>query len=297
MKRDLTITNDACSPESWGRPDYEVAHSLLNGGPEADLRVLMMRTNEMLRKSQEEARLLSMQLLKIQEWERKRIAADLHDGIGQSLSLIKLTMELAVQKMRQGAYVEGMELVQQLVGRVRHTMTELHCTTVCLRHSAIDDIGLMPTLTCFFREFEMAWQGNEFEKSIEISEENVPIPLKITIFRILQEAMNNIAKHAKADWVRVWLGTADGQLRLSVADNGRGFEPALFSASRDSENGFGLLTMRERVRYSSGNFELNSSPGQGTRIFISWPLAAGAYGRQDTKRRMRSSETRKAGGH
>lgn len=264
---------------------------------EAETLAWMTRANEALHKSQEEMRQLSMQLLKVQERERKRIAADLHDGIGQSLSLIKLTMELVVQKMRQGEHVEGMELLQQLVDRVRQTMTELHCTTACLRHSMIDNLGLLPTLKCFFSEFETAWQGNEFEKFIEINEGDVPTPLKITIFRILQEAMNNIAKHAGADWMRVWLGTLDGRLHLSIADNGKGFDRAQDSSCHDSEGGFGLLTMKERARYSNGSFELNSSPGHGTRIFISWPLVAEQPERPQLKARRRGGDMNKAGGH
>jgi signal transduction histidine kinase len=264
-----------------GTPFYQFYTSSWNeemragDSDEARAMILMMRTNEALRKSQEETRQLSLQLLEVQELERKRIAADLHDGIGQSLSLIKLSMELALLKMKSGAQPEGEEMLQQLIDRVRNTMSDLHCTTMCLGHSMIDDLGLIPALTCHFREFETVWQGKRLEKSIEVAEGDVPAPLKLIIFRILQEAMNNIAKHAHADWVRVGLKLSDGQLRLSIADNGRGFDLANVGASRDSERGFGLVTMRERVRCSGGVFEMNSSSGHGTQIFISWSVMGG----------------------
>ncbi len=263
---------------SVGAPFYQFYTSSRNeemragDSDEARAMIQMMRTNEALRKSQEETRQLSLQLLQVQELERKRIAADLHDGIGQSLSLIKLSMELALLKMKSGAHSEGEELLQQLIDRVRTTMSELHCTTMCLGHSMIEDLGLMPALSCHFREFEMAWQGGRLEKYIEVAEGDVPGPLKLIIFRILQEAMNNIAKHAHADQVRVALKLADGLLRLSIADNGRGFDLAAACACRDSERGFGLVTMRERTRCSNGVFEMSSSSGQGTQIFISWPV-------------------------
>jgi len=246
--------------------------------------VTELKAEEKLRQSQDELRQLSMQLLAIQEDERRRIAADLHDGIGQSMSLIKMSMESVAQLIKTGAHQEAAESLQQMIHKVKDTMAELRCITTDLRPAMLDDLGLLPTLSWFFREFETAWRDKKIEKDFNIAESDMPLPLKTTIFRILQEAMNNIVKHANADRIRVSLNKANGMLQFSIEDNGQGFDPAGVSIRHDSGRGMGLLTMKERARSSDGIFEMKSTPGQGTRIQISWrhmadeiECGAGAY--------------------
>jgi len=224
---------------------------------------------------QEEMRQLSAQLLTIQETERKRIAADLHDGIGQSLSLIKLSLETAMQQLMAGESGEAVQALGQLTQKVKETMNELHRTTMDMRPSMLDDLGIVPTLSWFFREFELAWRGRKIEKDLCIAEGDVPAPLKTTIFRILQEAVNNIVKHADADLVRVSLKKNGRMLQLEIEDNGCGFDMASVSVRDCSGHGFGLLTMKERARSSGGTFDMQSSREQGTRICISWQLTTG----------------------
>ncbi len=227
-----------------------------------------------LRKTQEELRELSLQLLTIQECERQRIAADLHDGLGQSLTLIKLSMESAIYEMRAGAYREAEKSFEQTVQRVRDTMAELRRTTMDLRPSMLDDLGIVPALSCFFREFETGWKGKKIEKDISITEGDVRAALKTPIFRILQEAMNNIAKHAQADRIQVSLKMDGCVLRLAIEDNGRGFDATNVAARQGLDRGIGLLTMRERARCSGGAFEVRSAPGLGTHIYASWQCTA-----------------------
>jgi signal transduction histidine kinase len=244
-------------------------------GRDADSSFVEIKSEEAIRSSQEELRQLSTQLLTIQEQERQRIAADLHDGIGQSLSLIKLSLESVMQQINAGERQEALESLQQLNQTVKETMAELHRTTMDMRPSMLDDLGIIPTLSWFFREFEAAWQGRQIEKDVSIAESDVPVPLKATIFRILQEAMNNILKHACADLIRVSLKKSGGSLQLSIEDNGRGFDldrvsQRCASGSCGFACGFGLLTMKERARSTKGVFEMKSTLEQGTRIFISW---------------------------
>ncbi len=224
---------------------------------------------------QEEMRQLSAQLLTIQETERQRIAADLHDGIGQSLCLIKLSLETAMQHLMAGENKEAVQALGQLTQKVKETMNELHRTTMDMRPSMLDDLGIVPTLSWFFREFESAWRGRKIEHDVRIAESDVPVPLKTTIFRILQEAVNNIVKHADADLVRVSLKRKGRMLQLAIEDNGCGFDMASVSVRDCSGHGFGLLTMKERARSSGGTFDMQSSREQGTRIFISWQLTTG----------------------
>lgn len=234
-----------------------------------------LKPEEDLCNYQEELRQLSAQLLTIQESERQRIAADLHDGIGQSLSLIKLSLESVMQQLGAGDSKEAEQSLGQLTQKVKETMDELHRTTMDMRPSMLDDLGIVPTLSWFFREFESAWRGRKIERDVCIAESDIPVLLKTTIFRILQEAVNNIVKHADADRIRVSLKKTGGMLHLSIEDNGRGFDLANVSVRGCSGHGFGLLTMKERARSSGGTFDLKSSFEQGTRIFISWQLVNG----------------------
>ncbi len=234
-----------------------------------------MKTEEALRSSREELREISRQLLTTQERERQRIAADLHDGIGQSLSLIKLSLELAMRQIKAGETKDAVELMQTLTLKIKETMGELHRTTMDLHPPMLEDLGIIPTLSWFFREFESAWPDGKVEKYIDIGECDVSGPLKATIFRILQEAMNNVVKHAGAARIRVYLKKTDGMLQLSIEDNGRGFETAGASMRRDRQRGFGLFTMKERARSTGGTFDMQSTSASGTRISISWRLSDG----------------------
>ena len=254
---------------------YEAIQTALYGGltepPRAE-----KTADEVLCRTRDELRQLSMQLLTIQERERQRIAADLHDGIGQSLSLIQLSLEAVMQQINCGEQQAAVESLQQLTYKVKATMGELHRTTMDMRPSMLDDLGIVPTLSWFFREFELAWRGRELEKNVSIAESDVPVPLKTTIFRILQEAMNNIVKHANADKIWVSLKKVGDVLQLSIEDNGHGFDPNTVSAQHGAERGFGLLTMQERARSSEGIFEMKSNLQQGTRILIAWRLKEAA---------------------
>lgn len=229
-----------------------------------------------LRQSQHELRQLSVQLMTIQEKERQRIAADLHDGIGQSLSLLKLSIESVAQLVVAGENQEAFESLQRMIHKVKDAMEELRRTTSDLRPSMLDDLGIIPTVTWFFREFELACPEKTIEKNFNVTESDIPLQLKATIFRILQEAVNNIVKHAGADSVKVGLNRASAILQFSIEDNGQGFDLAALSARRGSDRGFGLLTMKERAISSGGMFEIKSTPGLGTRIQIAWRLKDGA---------------------
>ena len=141
-----------------------------------------------------------------------------------------------------------------------------------LRPAILDDLGILPTLSWFFREFEAVCSHIAVEKALAVSEQEVPAPLKITLYRIIQEATSNIVKHAAADRVRVSLYRADDALHLQIQDNGRGFDPANV-VYRDGEcRGLGLISMKERATLSGGSYRLESSPGFGTHIQASWPL-------------------------
>jgi len=230
-----------------------------------------VKTAQALRESRDELQRLSGVLVTIQEDERRRISLDLHDGLGQSLSLIKLSIEGAVRLLAAGATAEVEESLRQLIPRVREAVAEVRRVSTELRPWILDDLGIVRTLSWFFREFEAARGDITVEQAINVAEHEVPAPLRITIFRILQETTNNIVKHAGANRVRVRLDRIDDVLTLLIEDNGCGFNPDRIPCAEGQCRGLGLLSMKERASLSGGTYQLASSPGQGTRIQISWP--------------------------
>lgn len=230
-------------------------------------------TAQALREAREQLRRLSGLLISIQEDERRRIALDLHDGLGQSLSLIKLSIEQSAKLLDEGATVRASESLRQLTPRIDEALVELRRVSTELRPLMLDDLGLLPTLSWFFREFGAVCGGVVLEKRIEVAEHEVPVALHITLYRILQEAFHNVVKHAVADRVRVRLVRVDDALHLVIEDNGRGFDPATIKWVDGQTRGLGLLSMKERASLSGGTYHLDSAPGKGTRIEVWWPSA------------------------
>jgi PAS domain S-box-containing protein len=231
-----------------------------------------------LRESREVLRQLSAMLVSIQEDERRRIALDLHDGLGQSLSLIKLAVEKAVALLRDSEPQAALDTLDQLVPHVKAAVQDVRRVATDLRPSILDDLGILPTLNWFFREFRAMCSHIEVEKSLAVTEQDVPETLKITLYRIIQEATSNIVKHSGADRMRLALYRDGSVLHLQIEDNGCGFVPEALCAhcgtcSTESCSGLGLVSMKERVTLSGGSYHLESSPGFGTRILASWNLA------------------------
>ncbi len=261
----------ASVPYGWGNRLWDEQSALpWCEGAGTGSRIEKQHAEDALAESRRELQQLAARLVTIQEWERQRIAADLHDGIGQSLSLIKLAIEAAIGQISLGTHIEAADALQQLTHKVKDTIAELRRTVMDLRPPMLDDFGLLPTLSWFFREFEAVWGARKFEKIIAIQESDVPAPLKTAIFRIVQEAVNNTVKHAHADWLRINLAKVDSVLLFSIEDNGQGFDPSAASNRLGGGRGFGLVTMLERARSSDGALEVKSAPGCGTRISISW---------------------------
>lgn len=225
-----------------------------------------------LRDSEKQLRYMSSQLLSAQERERKRIASELHDSVGQQLTAIKFGLESAlrfVQRSREDAAVERLETLLPIV---RDTIREVRRISKDLRPSLLDDLGILITLDWFCREFQAVYTDIKVHKEIAICEEEITVPLKIIVFRIVQEALNNVAKHSGASTVRLSLGSCGGEIRLMIRDDGRGIDPGSGAAKEPSEGGLGLASMKERTELSGGSFSVDSAPGGGTVICATWPI-------------------------
>jgi len=137
----------------------------------------------------------------------------------------------------------------------------------------LDDLGLRATLSWFCRTFQKIYSEIQVEPEIDVEEMDVPSPLKIVAFRVIQEAMNNVAKHSHANHVRLSLRKLGGRMELMIQDNGRGFKAEKGRSQDPAARGLGLLSMRERTELSGGSFAIESAQGRGTIIRASWPLA------------------------
>lgn len=224
-----------------------------------------------LRESESALRLLSAQLMTAQEQERKRIASELHDGIGQTLSAVKFTVEDALRMWSECSMQNGIAQLERLVPMMQAAIEEVRRISMNLRPSTLDDLGILATLAWFFRQFESIYGDVHVIKRISIQESDVPVPLKTTIYRILQEAMNNVAIHGKASTVYVTLQSRNEMIELSIRDDGQGFELEEVFANTGSHRGFGLASMRERAESAGGRCSIISRIGNGTCVSASWP--------------------------
>ena len=228
------------------------------------------KAEEALRKSDRELRILSNQLLSAEEKERKRIARELHDSIGQALSAIKFSVENALLELREATNPIDLGSLEAVIPLTQKTIEEVRRIVMDLRPSILDDLGILATIRWFCREFKNVYAGIRIETNIDINEDEVPRHLKTIIYRILQEALNNVAKHSQANFVHLRLRKTETGMELIIHDNGRGFNPDQVMAIKTSRRGFGLASMRERADLSGAAFEINSIIGRGTTVRAVW---------------------------
>jgi len=229
------------------------------------------RAEEDLRRSENDLRLLSAQLLTAQEMERKRIAAELHDSISQSLTAIKFSIENAVGLGSFPAPDERTDLISPIISRMQTAIDEVHRISMDLRPAMLDELGVIPTIAWFCREFRSIYAGIQLNTYVNVVEHDIPISLKTVIYRILQEALNNVAKHANAEYAGVHLDAREEIIEFMVQDNGRGFETDPMVSCDGIHLGSGIASMRERVEFSGGEFALKTASGAGTMVRASWP--------------------------
>ena len=228
-----------------------------------------------LKRANEVLRHLSSRLLSAHEEERKRIAGEIHDTLGSCLTAIKFKIDHTQSQSEEAANgaTQCLNIVKPLV---QECIEECRRMQADLRPSMIDDLGLLPTLSWFCRGYEAIYPQIRTELTIRIEEDEIPSELKLVIYRITQEATNNIAKHGKADLVRLSLRKMDTRMEAVIQDNGQGFNLEEVISQESARKGLGLSSMKERTELSGGSFEIESEKGQGTTIRASWPLRADA---------------------
>jgi two-component system NarL family sensor kinase len=220
-----------------------------------------------------ELRRLAYGLLRTQEAERMRVAGELHDDVAPLVVMVKYMIEDAQGRLARGAPEEASSVMNGATSRLRDVLAELRRISTDLRPRLLDDLGLGPTLQWYCRGFEDACPSLAVKCRISAEERDIPEDLKLEVFRIVQEALSNVAQHAQASRVNVSLVRLGDELRLAVDDDGVGFDPA-----RVAEQGFGLglQAIRKRIDATSGTLGLETAAHRGTRLSASWKIAIGA---------------------
>lgn len=227
-------------------------------------------TEGLLRQSQSDLRLLSAQLLAAEELERKRVARDLHDGLGQSLFGIKFGLESCGEMLARGDVAAAASGTRRLVDRMKGALEELRRISMNLRPAMLDDLGALATVSWFIREFRSLHRALRLETIVEVREAEIPPEARVAMYRIVQEALGNVVSHSRASDVWLTLQRIGDNIVLSVRDDGTGFDPAHYATVDGDGRGLGLASMRERAECSGGRFAVDSKPGHGTQILVHW---------------------------
>ena len=224
------------------------------------------RAEKDLEEAHRQLKILSRRRVKVQEEERRHLARELHDEIGQALTAAKINLQAAMEESdpaKSKRIHETAAILERLLSQVRQI-------SLNLRPSMLDDLGLVPALRSLLDE-----QGRRASVAVRFSAKNMPDNLdpeiQTTCFRIAQEAITNAVRHASATQIQVDLHREDGSLRLRVHDDGRGFE---MPPPQSQTIGLGLLGMKERAALVGGRTRITSAPGKGTTVDATLPLTS-----------------------
>ncbi|MCM3876599.1 MAG: HAMP domain-containing protein [Thermoanaerobaculia bacterium] len=211
---------------------------------------------------------LLKRFLSAQEGERMRIARELHDETCQTISALSFRLESALSELPAGGARERLVEVQGLAGRA---LDDLHRVIFDLRPSVLDDLGLLAAVR-WYAARHLEPLGIKVSCEFEDVESRVPQDVATAVFRIVQEALLNVARHAGAEDVLVQIAAGEKALLIEIEDDGRGFDPGSVVQPSETGRGLGLLGMRERVEILGGKMSLDSAPGEGTHLAFEIPI-------------------------
>jgi PAS domain S-box-containing protein len=231
----------------------------------------LRRLNQELAERERDLHSLVGRIVAIQEEERRRVAYEVHDGFTQTAAASYRRLQTFAEHHRPESEQDREDL-EDAIALVERTVEEARSVIANLRPSALDDFGLATAIRMQIEELQT--EGLEASYEDTLGEERLPSTLEVNLFRVAQEALSNVRKHAKTDRVCVAIGCHEGVVRLEVMDWGRGFRP---SGARDSAGPgetVGLSSMRDRVALLGGSLQIRSEPGLGTSVVAEIPLSA-----------------------
>lgn len=227
------------------------------------------QAEEALRDSEQKLRSLTGQLLTAQENERKRLAVELHDELGHALLMLKLTLE-SLEEQLQPQQVSLKDEVKKILRIISMTIGEVRRLYLDLSPGDLEDLGLTAALHSLIDNFVGLQKNINWTISLDNLDGLFPLPIQTAIYRIMQEALTNIGKHAHPTQVSLEIKKEAERVSFTINDNGKGFDRSKIFTEKKT---LGLLSMEERVKMLEGSFELWSQKNRGARISFTIPLA------------------------
>jgi signal transduction histidine kinase len=268
---DMTLHQDICLPFKLGDKvlglapsDYKLLKAVAD---QIAVAIEKAQLFEAISHQRHQLSYLAARLTEAEETERQRLARELHDQIGQNLLGLSINLSIiGAQIPNNGAAKQARSCLQDSLALVEQTTERIRAVMADLRPPVLDDYGLMAALR---------WYGDQVAKRTGISVEvrgeegntHLSASTEMALFRVAQEALTNVSKHAQATQVSITLERHNGTQRLVVADNGQGFD-ATHKTTPDEDGGWGLLIMAERAEALGGRFWIESQPARGTRVIV-----------------------------
>ncbi len=232
---------------------------------------------------EDEVRNFSRTLISVMEDERKKISRDLHDELGQNLTALHLMSE-NIHDMLPEELKEQRQRCNELTRMLEQTAETIRDISSRMRPDMLDDLGLVPAMEWYIKDFTKRKTGLKVDFLPYYLNENMESEVKTTLYRILQEALNNIVKHSKAKNVRIILGYEESNVHLTITDDGIGFGQRIsdfLELSGIWKKGIGLISIQERAASVGGKAYIRSNRGEGTTIKVEIDLSQGAADEKD----------------
>ncbi len=242
---------------------------------EARSRVEKARLFEAVNQQREQLQILARRLTEVQEAERQRLARELHDEMGQTLTAIRINLAASLKDLPPHCPPTVRERLLEAESLADHTLEQIRELSLNLRPSMLDDLGLIPTLRWYVGRYT---NRTDIKTELDLAgfPDRLPSELEIMLYRIIQEALTNAARHAQASLVRLHMWQEAAHLNISIEDNGHGFDLEEVTNRTLARRGAGLLGIQERVTILGGSLDIQTRPGGGTHLQIEVPWEVGA---------------------
>ena len=235
-----------------------------------------------VRQQRTQLRALTSQLTEVQERERRQLARELHDEMGQALTAIHMNLAAITKALPAEASPALRERLTEAGQLTDQTLEQIRELSLDLRPPMLDDLGLLPTLRWYIKRYSTR-MNIRAELGVLGLEKRLPSAIETALYRVLQEALTNVARHAQATTVQIQLRYNPFTVMAQIEDNGCGFVVDSALAPESGGKGMGLLGMRERVTLLGGTFHIESMTGKGTQLWLEIPLENPLEGADDEK--------------
>src|SRR6476620_3143319 len=229
----------------------------------------LAESNEQLRREMAKREALRRKLLHAQEEERRRIARELHDQMGQNLTALNVGLKSLLDRQSRSVLGSRVQRLQELASQ---TARDLHRVAVELRPAALDELGLVKAIRALIETWSARYRIDVDFEAGQYKAAGISSEIETTLYRIIQEALNNVSKHSGATRVALILRRTEEQVQAIIEDDGRGFDARVTSQSRNGSGRLGLLGIQERLGIVGGNFKIESAPQHGATLFVRIPI-------------------------